>query len=183
MEQNHGGEELDSTPENGERLRVNSIVIPADENSLLRRDRLLVTDIRDYQRVVGGSVQALNLEQPAAGLYCNEDGKLLNLPVNGRATLLWWMHSKRFRFHDAIVGDALLVGELDERGLDSDVPGELATLLLEATNMRVEIQIRGDEYWLKNQRRFHSWANAYAYALKQVYRSSSIADVRVVPVT
>lgn len=178
MEQNPGGEELDEAPELREQLRINSIVIPADNEQVLRQGELLAASLEDYQQLVGGYVEAVPLVQPPARMYCNEEGKLRELPVNQRATMLLWVHNQAFRHQDVIVGDAFLVGDTD-RGKDTSVPDEYVKLLFEARTFSVDIQLSGNGQWWKNQPRFDDWAKAYAYALNLLHDWRQIQDIRV----
>ena len=57
---------------------------------------------------VGGYLEAMRLDNGEV-LYLNEEGKLLNLPLNGAATTYAKLHNQRYRLtSDVIVGDVLL---------------------------------------------------------------------------
>jgi hypothetical protein len=180
MGHNLGGEGLDPTPELHEPLRINNIVIPADNEQPLRQGELAAASIEDYQALVGGSVEAIPLGQPPARLYCNEEGKLIDLPVNRRATMLLWMHNRAFRGQDAIVGDVFLVGDT-KRSLDTSVPDEYVKLLFEPHTFSVDVRQQGNEQWSRNRPRFDDWVEAYAYALTLIRDWPAIEDIRVVP--
>lgn len=173
-------EQMGGSPEEGERLKVNSIVIPADTEVAMRREQI-APRLPDYQAITGGSIERVSLENPAASLYVNEDGKLLELPLNRRATLLLWMHNPAFRYRDAIVGDALLIGPVDGDGYDTKVPDELANVLFETKRFRPEVQVHGESGWHGNDRRFDNWIDAYSYALDLSRRWTAVRDIRVVP--
>ncbi len=164
MERNHGTESS-STPEKHEGLHINSIVIPADDEQPLRQDQLLTAGLEDRQQLVGGLIQGIDLTDPPARLYCNEEGKLLELPLNRRATLLLWAHNPAFRYGDVIVGDAFLVGPVGRRSADTSVPDEYVERLFEARQFRVEVKQRDDTEWQDQGERFDQWTTAYAHAL------------------
>jgi hypothetical protein len=174
-------QQVGSGPEEGERLRINGIVIPADEELGVRQDQLGASNLPDYQRVVGGLIEHLALENPASGMYFNEEGKLRDLPLNRRATLLMWMHNPAFRYEDFVTGDALLVGPVDPNGYDTNAPDDFAQMLFEARRFRAEVETYGEAGWHGNERRFDNWVDAYSYVLDLGRRWTSVRDVRVVP--
>lgn len=176
-----GGEHQPHGPEQRESLLINSVVIPADDDEPLRRQQIEATDLNTYRDLVAGDLEVLNLEQPAATMYLNGDGKNLKLPVNARATMLLWAHQKDLRFQDYIVGDVFLTGPVDSDGWDASVPEELPKLF-DAPALRIEIQTYGDPQWYSNDLRFGAWTAAYAYALDLARRWTAVEDIRVLPV-
>ena len=184
MERNHGGE-ASSTPEDREGLLINSIVIPAEEEQPLQT-QLLTTSLEDRQELVGGLIQAIDLADPPARLYCNEEGKVLELPMNKRATLLLWAHNPAFRYRDVLVGDVYLVGPVGRHSTDTSVPDEYVERLFEARQFRVEVKQHDDPEWHDQGARFDQWTTAYAHALGwgiglgNRLQSRSV-DVRIVP--
>lgn len=174
-------EQRGSVPEEGERLKIHSIVIPADEESAMRQAEIGASHLADYQAITGGLIEHIELQNPLSSLYINEEGKLLELPVNRRATLLLWMHNPAFRMRDLIVGDALLVGPADSEGYDTNVPDALTATLFEAKRFRTEVQVHGEDGWHGNDLHFDNWVNAYSYVLDLERRWTQVRDVRVVP--
>ena len=83
-----GGLNQPLTPEQREHLRINTIVIPADEHEPLRRGAVGVANVRDYQQAVGGYIESMSLDNPSSTLYVNEEGKQAGLRINPRATML-----------------------------------------------------------------------------------------------
>lgn len=177
----HGGDDLPPSAEQREALHINTIVIPADDEAPLRQQQLDATDLDAYRGLVDGNLEALPLEQPAASMYLNGDGKILGLPVNARATMLLWAHTKQLRFQDYIVGDVFLTGPVNADGWDTSVPDELITLL-DAERLRIEVQTYGDPQWYGNDLRFNAWTAAYAYALDLARSWTAVEDIRVLPV-
>lgn len=76
-----------------------------------------------YQHLVGGRIEVVNaagLQRYHSVMVVNEEGVLLDLPVNPLASML---------YGDYIAGDAVVVGTI---GPDfTDIPDELAEILLE----------------------------------------------------
>ena len=175
-----GGERRPSGAERRESLLIRSVVIPADDDRPLRRQQLDATNLSDYRGLVDGNLEVLSLEQPAATMYLNGDGKIRQLPVNVRATMLLWAHVKELRFQDYIAGDVFLTGPVDHDGWDTSVPDELDKLL-DAQRLRIEIQTYGDPQWYGNDLRFDAWTVAYAYALDLARRWAAVEDIRVLP--
>jgi hypothetical protein len=173
--------QMSGSPEESERLKINSIIIPADDEAMMRQEQIGASHLPDYQAVTGGLIEHIELEDPPSGLYINEEGKLLELPVNRRATLLLWMHNPAFRYRDVIVGDALVAGPTDGEGYDTNVPDELAKTLFDAKRFRTEVRVYGEDGWHGNDRHFNNWVDAYGYVLDLGRRWTQVRDVRVVP--
>lgn len=76
--------------------------------------------LHQFQQTVGGYIEAIN--GPDWTAYCNEEGKLQNLPPNDTADsvarLLGW-HPLPFDF---LVGTVVFCGPPDGMGNDTDVP-------------------------------------------------------------
>lgn len=172
---------LNKGPEEGERLKINTIVIPANEQVEVRQEQIGPSNLPDYQRLAGGFIERVTLDDPASEMYFNEEGKLHELPLNRRATLLLWMHNPAFRYADYIAGDAFLVGPVDSDSYDTSVPDGFVRTLLEARRFRAEVQPQGEAGWYGNDLRFDNWVNAYSYALRLGQGWTQVADIRVVP--
>jgi hypothetical protein len=95
--------------------------------------------------------------------------------------MLLWAHQPAFRFFDYVAGDALLTGPVDDRGDDTDVPGEFVNMFFQVSRFRAEVQTRGDPGWYGNELRFDRWTDAYGYAIDLAQRWSQVEDVRVMP--
>lgn len=160
-----GGDAQQPKLEQRETLQINSIVIPADDELPLQGSQLDPTSVADYRDLIKGSLEVTTLRYPPASLYINEQGKLQELPLNVRATMLLWMHSPTARYGDFIAGDAVLVGPTGHDGNDTDVPKTFVDTLLETRRFHVEVQPQGDVLWYRNDQTFESWTDAYAHAL------------------
>ena len=64
------------------------------------------------QRSVGGWVQAIDLSETMS-LWCNEEGKMLQLSHNPFGQALW---EKSYGRTDYIVGDIVITGGVDDEG-------------------------------------------------------------------
>lgn len=177
-----------SSSEEGEALHINSIVIPADEDRPLDQHLLKAASLADYQELVGGYIEAVDLLRPPARMYVNEEGKLRGMPLNRRATMLLWMHNKSFRYRDSIAGDAFLVGPISSDSGDTAVPSEYPQTLFEAQSFHVEAQMKGrpDREWQMGL--FEDWYEAYGFALAWAMgpdnqQRPDVADIWVVPDT
>src|SRR5438874_8994833 len=97
---------------------ITAIVIPADLTEPIRLEQLDEHDLHAYRQLVGGSIEVITLERPQSSMYLNDEGKLMELPLNQRATTLLWVHNSAFRGQDVIVGPAFVVGPPDREGDD-----------------------------------------------------------------
>lgn len=156
-----------------------ALVIPAEIDEPIRLHQLDPDSMTDYHDLVGGNFQLLHLFRPQATLYVNEEGKLLDLPVNLRATALLWVHNRSFRGHDMIVGDAFIVGPGDDDGDDLPVPDELVDLLLHTEHYQVESQARDAEDWRVSEGTYSAWYPAYYQAITLAGLLADAWEVRV----
>lgn len=88
------------------------VIIPANSDPYVEE---LLEDTVEYETLsdgVGGMIEHVALDH-SLDLWVNEEGKLLSLPINPIATMLW---SKYFGNTDIIMGDALITGGTDEEG-------------------------------------------------------------------
>ena len=67
--------------------------------------------LTQLQTAVGGYIELVPHFVPEA--YCNEEGKLHQLPVNVTATALWWEAMGIAICDDFLVGSVVLVENLD----------------------------------------------------------------------
>ena len=81
------------------------------------------TELETLQDAVGGLIQAVDLT-PSLTMWCNEEGKLIGLPVNPVATAMW---TRYFGETDVIVGNVIFTGGCDEDGNTTSLLEEDAT--------------------------------------------------------
>ena len=102
---------------------MRGLVIPADAQAPVRTAEL--DGLSDWQHAVGGCVELVQLRDDVV-LFCNEEGWLHGLELNGRASML---------AHDLgaahwLPGDVLVFGWDAESCECLDVPEELASTIL-----------------------------------------------------
>lgn len=95
---------------------IRTLVIPPDGQAEIRD---IPQEIRTLQELVGGYIQAVPAFHNADGyprvlIWCNEDGMNLNLPINHRATALWWALDEQMRGIDSLNGTVLVTGGPDD---------------------------------------------------------------------
>ncbi|WP_409048298.1 DUF3846 domain-containing protein [Microbacterium sp. HA-8] len=157
------------------------IYIPADQEAPLEHREL--QGLEDYQTVVGGYIEAVDLPEAGATLFVNEEGLLRKLPFNPRATFLWWFWVPAARYKAMLVGDAILVGSSDQRGDETDVPEPLAASLLSPYGHRVEVLTHGDPKWYGNQASYPDYFEAAVWAMTLLERWTQAKAVRILPLT
>jgi Domain of unknown function (DUF3846) len=159
---------------------LTAIVIPADPEQPAQLEQLDRRDLDAYRRLVGGNIEVINLERPPASLYFNEEGKLLALSLNLRATALLWAHNSAFRGHNNILGDAFILGPPDREGDDTSAPEELVTLLFQTERYRVLVKNQGDERFYGHLPVYDSWFTAYVRGVELAQRWSQVEEIQVV---
>lgn len=124
---------------------VQGIIIPASNAEDMRTIELW--EVEDYQKVVGGWIEALDISDFGCTMYLNEEGLIRGLPYNRRATYLWWYHVPHARGRARLAGDAVLVGLPDRDGGSTNIPTAACELMLGAAVCQVELQRRNSDQW------------------------------------
>ena len=91
----------------------NALVIKADGN--IHGIDLGENSVDEYEALsgaVGGMVQMVPLADSGLLLWCNEEGKLIRLPYNDKATKMW---VKFWGQTDVMVGVCVITGDFDEK--------------------------------------------------------------------
>ncbi|MDU0346472.1 DUF3846 domain-containing protein [Microbacterium sp. KSW2-29] len=123
---------------------VQGIIIPADNTAPLRTDAL--DSLEDFQRAVGGWIEAVDIPDLGVTMYVNEEGLIRDLPFNRRATFLWRFNVPEAR--DArLVEDVAVVGLTDDEGESTDLPSEIRQRLLEPGVYRVRSRELDGNRW------------------------------------
>jgi hypothetical protein len=114
---------------------MRALLVPADSNqvaSVVDAD----IDLAWLQARVGGLIEAVRLDEVLtdagrklveATCFVNEEGKLTMLPLNTRATDLCALAIGGW-YRDVIVGDAVVLGQVDDDGADTPVPDVIVRL-------------------------------------------------------
>jgi hypothetical protein len=96
----------------------------------------LQEDLKTLQSIVGGWLEAIYGDHdehgnPQVVILCNEEGKIHNLPVNHKATALWWaIDPLAAEIGDSIRGAVVVVGGADDEGQMLSIPDHIANMLL-----------------------------------------------------
>lgn len=159
---------------------VKALRIPVDESELIME--LEVVELEDYQAVVGGWIEPVDIPTLGATIYVHEEGLVLSLPFNARATFLWWYFVPEARQKAMLVGPALVVGLPDRDGDSTNIPAHVAAMLIEPSLWRVEAHVPGIEEWYVSQETHGDYFEALIYAMVVVERWEEVDDVRVVAV-
>ena len=160
---------------------VTGVIIPADIDSAPYVQQF--QGLRDYQTAVDGLIEAIDLDHPPMSLFANEEAKLIGLPINKRATALWWLHVPIVYGLDIIAGDVVVVGRPDRHGDTQSAPDAFAQLLLQPGRFRVEVQTVGEaDTWSTNELQFDDYFAAAIYAIDLRHRWSEVTAVRVASV-
>lgn len=92
------------------------------------------TNLNDFHAIVGGFIEHITL-RPGWGLYINDNGKYLGLPLNETASALYKL--SRPSTTDYIVGPAILCG-MNEEGDDTDVPAHVISWMEQVGRVETE---------------------------------------------
>lgn len=103
--------------------------------------------LADYQAVVGGNIEAVDIRLLDITMYVNEEGLIRGLEYNPRATMLWWYHVPAARQKALLVGDAVIVGWHDDDGETTDIPDSLVAIFTSAESFRIEVQWKAGDEW------------------------------------
>jgi uncharacterized protein DUF3846 len=164
-------------------VEITAILIPARQVARVELRKLDCSDLSAYQALVGGNVEPIDLDAPAASMYINEEGKLLHLPVNMRATHVVWAHNELMRNEDIVMGDAFILGPVDRDGWDTSVPQSYVDLLFPREPFRIEVLARGETVWAGNAMSYDTWEQAYIAADSLRRRWTLAEKLRIVPLS
>jgi hypothetical protein len=162
-------------------VEITAILIPASQEASVELRKLDNGDLAAFQALVGGSVEPVNLVNPTASMYVNEEGKLLHLPVNMQATNVAWAHNELVRNEDIVMGDAFILGPIDGNGEDTSVPQLYIDLFFPSEPFRIEVLACGETVWAGNAVSYDTWEQAYMAACSLRQRWTLAEKLRVVP--
>jgi len=108
---------------------IKALVIPADDE----RD-MYVVDLEQessYQmrEIIGGWFAASEGREVPITLWYHDEGKILDLPMNNRATCVWWSADRRFLRFDYMAGDVIITGLADDDGETQGCPDDFLGLV------------------------------------------------------
>lgn len=84
------------------------------------------------QQRVGGWIEAVSSADGEVTLWCNEEGALNGMPMNGFATQLWYMLNPVMAGHGVLHGPVVVSGGTDPEGETLSIPPRLASALNDA---------------------------------------------------
>lgn len=91
--------------------------------------RQIEGDLDEYQKIVGGLIQPVDIRKLGCSLFVNEEGIVLNLELNIRANALLWTYAPHHVEWTLLVGNVVLVGMPDENGATTSVPDAVLELI------------------------------------------------------
>ena len=158
---------------------VKALIIPTTEGEPITECE--VNKLEDYQAVVGGWIEPVDIPALGVTVYVNAEGLMLNLPFNPRATFLWWYFVREARQRAMLGGPALITGMPDRSADSTDIPSEVVAMLAHPGEWRVEVRTVGDPKWYRNQMTYSDYFEALVWAMDTLERWSLAEDTRVVP--
>jgi len=157
---------------------VKGLVVPVDPE--LPMEVREFQKLEDYQSVVGGWIEAVDVPPLGITMYVNEEGLLRKLPFNSRATFLWWYEVPRVRHQAKLVGDAVLVGLPDPDGESTSIPESTLALLTQKEPYAVVALIGDSPLWRRHPAPYDDFVEAVVWAMIMADPVTDTREVRVV---
>jgi hypothetical protein len=159
---------------------IKGILMPVDQFAPISVVEFDQSDYTQITKLIGGTFGVTDTLRPDASVWYHDEGKILGLPVNRRASLFLWVHRTEFRGYDALMGDVLILGPADDEGNTTSVPDELVELLFNTKEYRYLVQTSGDDSWNGNGVTYDNWVDAYNGGLSLAERWTLVEHVKVV---
>lgn len=157
---------------------VKGLVIPADPERPIAVPYF--STLEDYQRIVDGWVEAVDVPSLGITICVNEEGLVRRLPFNSRATYLWWYELPWVRQQAILVGDVAIVGLPDADGETTDIP-DLVLELLTTKEQYVVMTLVGEaQVWRRHPFPYDDFLDAVVWAMALSDPVADTVDVRVV---
>ncbi|MBX3100133.1 MAG: DUF3846 domain-containing protein [Salinibacterium sp.] len=157
---------------------VTGIVIPHDITKALQKVEF--QNLADYQAAVGGYIETIQLDDHPLLIVANEEGKIGRLPLNERATCLWWLLNPAGLGGDELVGDVVLLGPI-KRGEITSAPEKIVALILESKRFQVQVRLSQEfDTWVPIGKLVDDFFEATLRALRLMEVWSPPGDVNVV---
>lgn len=132
---------------------------------------------------VGGWIESVDVPALGATIYVNEEGLIRQLPLNPRATFLWWFHVPAARQKAMLVGDAVVVGMPDRRGDSTDVPEVVLDLTAPGRRWRIKYLTESDSRWRQSDVGHDDVWEAMVWGMVLLERATDVKNVRLAPFT
>lgn len=177
-------------------------ILPGDDEPI---SEIEVKHLEDYQGLVGGWIEPVDIPALGVTVFVNEEGLLRHLPFNSRATFLWWYLVPAARQQAMLVGPALVVGFPDSNGDATNVPESVIDLLIQPREYAVLVKIgdqpawhtdpqgklasvvlpmtAGEPNWFLSTARYGDYFTAIVWAMVLLERWDGATDIKVVPAT
>jgi hypothetical protein len=140
------------------------IVIPHNKELPLTKTEFVSVD--DFEMAIGGRVEHIYLRRQSLLIYTSQSGKARHMPVNKRATALWWLLDQENTGQATIVGDVVIVGTLG-RNFAADIPPEFVDLVMKARKYKVFVAVTSQaSNWLEIPDKFDDYFDAALCAVK-----------------
>lgn len=164
-------------------MNITGIVIPHDIEQPATQLEFERGDLRAMQGVVEGSVEVLDVEERKISLWFNDEGKILEKPINYRATFILWVYRPEFAgAGDFIAGNVLITGMPDGRGDTKGVPKDFMKLLFDTAEYEMTWNFKGGKEKQAMTTTFKDWPSAFEFAYQLGRREQlNVENVRVVP--
>lgn len=157
---------------------VRALRIPTEADDPITE--IEVSKLEDYHAAVGGWIEPVDIAELGVTIYVHEEGLVLNLPVNSRATFLWWYFVPEARQKAMLVGPAVVVGLPSRNGDSTAVPDEVVRLLTDPGEWRVEIRVSDDSAWHPSFATYTDYFEALVWSMVALERVRDAEEVRVV---
>lgn len=113
-------------------VKITGIIVPADPDSDITQVVFERGDLEYMQRVVGGYVEATDMPRVKATIWSNDEGAIIKLPVNVRASEFLYKFAPEHEGHNIMFGDVLITGLPDKDGDTQSVTAVVQRYLLES---------------------------------------------------
>lgn len=158
---------------------VKGLLVPLDETASIETREFAGLD--DYQAAVGGWIEPVDVPSLGVTIYVNEEGLIRQLPLNTRATFLWWFHVPAARQKAMLVGDAVLVGMPDHKGDSTDVPNAVIGLTAAGRPWRIEYLTETDARWRQGDVGHDDVWEAMVWGMVLLERAADVKNIRLAP--
>lgn len=164
-------------------MNITGIVVPHDIEQPVTQLEFERGDLAKMREVVEGNVEVLDIEERKISLWFNEEGKLMEMPINYRATFILWVYRPEFAgVADPVVGNALITGMPDGRGDTKTTPKDFMKLLFETSEYEITWNFKGGTERQAMTTTFKDWPSAFEFAYQLNRREQlNVENVRVVP--
>jgi hypothetical protein len=136
---------------------VRSIVIP--HNAALGPFLAEVAELGDFQYLVDGWLEPLELPALGVTVYLSESARREHRPLNCRATAFWWLYSADPASYPLILGDVVLTGA------GGDIPEPVIEQVFSRDEFVLQVHPRDCDAWYDTYGRFSNIFDAAVWCL------------------